>query len=429
MHSQFEEWCALAVTGQISCDAKKLLDVHVMGCDRCRTFLREVPHLLHHVGPVLAASDVRDCEAPDGMRERFLQRASAAGLNLHSGPVLARSETARSVPTPISKTRVRVHRISVVDRMRAWHSAAVRLALPAAAAVACGFAGYFIAQARLNAPPLQVTFFSPTLQTPVTPKSAASEDTVAKPASDLTQPQYQSDRVAAELGKLQREKQQLLARLAETAQRTSAGDQFQQQFQAEARNLQDAQDRITSLQAQLAAQRSEQATTTAALVEQQKVAEDANTTIAGLQAELDRERQVKVVKSEAGEMIAARNLHIVDVYDTESNGERDRPFGRVFYVEGRSLVFYAYDLPQGKHASAKVAFHVWGETANVRDATYNLGIMENDASGQSRWKLTFNDPKILNRINAVYITAQPDTKFKPDERKLMYAFLGSPNHP
>jgi len=128
-------------------------------------------------------------------------------------------------------------------------------------------------------------------------------------------------------------------------------------------------------------------------------------------------------------MIAARNLHIVDVYDTESNGERDLPFGRVFYVEGRSLVFYAYDLPQGKHASAKVAFHVWGETANVRDTTYNLGIMENDASGQIRWKLTFNDPKILNRINAVYITAQPGTKFKPDGRKLMYAFLGSPNHP
>src|SRR5579864_9489167 len=152
MHSQFEEWCALAVTGQISRDGMKFLDVHVSGCNRCRTFLREIAPVMDHIGPVLAATDVRDCEAPDGMRERFLQRASAAGLNLHSRPVLARSETARSVPTPISKTRVRAHRISVVDRMRAWHSAAVRLALPAAAAVACGFVGYFIAQARLSAP-------------------------------------------------------------------------------------------------------------------------------------------------------------------------------------------------------------------------------------------------------------------------------------
>src|SRR5579864_7849333 len=183
MHRRFEEWCALSVTGQISYDTKKLLDVHVMGCDRCRTFLREVAPLMHHIGPVLAASDFRDCEAPDGMRERFLQRASAAGLNLHSGAVLARAETARSVPTPISKTRVRADRISVVDRMRAWHSAAVRLALPVAAAILCGFAGYFIALARLNAPPLQVTFFSPTLLSPVTPKLAASEDTVAKLAS------------------------------------------------------------------------------------------------------------------------------------------------------------------------------------------------------------------------------------------------------
>ena len=428
MHSQFEELCALAATSQISGDAIQLLDVHAKQCDQCRTFLQEIGPVIHHIGPVLAATDVCDCEPPDGMRDRFLRRASAAGLNLHPGPVLASSERGRSVPTPVSKTNGRARWISMVDRMRAWYSASVRLAVPAAAALVCGFVGYFIAQARLSAPPVQVTLTSPAVQTPL-PKSAASEDPVAKLGSERSQAQHPSDRLAAELGKLQAEKQQLLARLAETAQRVSAGDQFQQQFQAEVRKLQDAQDRIASLQAQLAAEQSEQATTTAALIEQQKVAEDANAKVASLQAELDRERQVKVAKSEAGEMIAARNLHIVDVYDTESNGELERPFGRVFYVEGRSLVFYAYDLPQGKHASAQVAFHVWGETASVKNTTYNLGIMENDVSGQSRWKLTFNDPRVLNRINAVYITVEPGTNSKPEGRKLMYAFLGSPNHP
>jgi hypothetical protein len=429
MHSQFEELCALAATGQISGDAIQLLDEHAKQCDQCRTFLQEIGPVIHHIGPVLAATDVCDCEPPDGMRDRFLRRASAAGLTLKPGSVLASSKGARSVPTPLSKTNARGGWLSMVDRMRAWHSASVRLAVPAAAAVLCGFVGYFIAQARLGAPSLQVTVPSPAVLTTVAPKSATSADAATKLGSKQTEAQHASDRVVAELGKLKAEKQQLLARLAETAQRVSAGDQFQQQFQADARKLQDAQDRIASLQAQLAAEQSEQATTTAALIEQQKVAEDANAKIARLQAELDRERQVKVAKSEAGEMIAARNLHIVDVYDTESNGELERPFGRVFYVEGRSLVFYAYDLPQGKHASAQVAFHVWGETASVKNTTYNLGIMENDVSGQSRWKLTFNDPRVLNRINAVYITVEPGTNSKPEGRKLMYAFLGSPNHP
>jgi len=67
----------------------------------------------------------------------------------------------------------------------------------------------------------------------------------------------------------------------------------------------------------------------------------------------------------------------------------------------------------------------------VKETTYSLGILHSDDSIQARWVLTFDDPKILNRINAVYITAERDTvaKKNPQGRKLLYAFLGSPNHP
>src|SRR5579864_1786428 len=149
--------------------------------------MRPVPHLpagdravIHHIGPVLPATDVCDCEPPDGMRDRFLRRASAAGLNLHPGPVLASSERGRSVPTPVSKTNGRARWISMVDRMRAWYSASVRLAVPAVAALVCGFVGYFIAQAQLSAPPVQVTLTSPAELTTVAPKSATSADAAAK---------------------------------------------------------------------------------------------------------------------------------------------------------------------------------------------------------------------------------------------------------
>jgi len=55
--------------------------------------------------------------------------------------------------------------------------------------------------------------------------------------------------------------------------------------------------------------------------------------------ELRRQNDLKSAKLELGDLVATRNLHIVDVYDADSTGKRDRSFGRVFYVEGKSLVF------------------------------------------------------------------------------------------
>jgi hypothetical protein len=114
-----------------------------------------------------------------------------------------------------------------------------------------------------------------------------------------------------------------------------------------------------------------------------------------------------------------------------ANGERKHAFGRVFFVEGKSLVFYAYDLPGPKRANKKVEFQVWGEQAGLSSVIVNLGAMHSDNSGQSRWVLTCDDPKVLSRINAVFITA--DANARPDSQprgsKMMYAFLGSPNHP
>ena len=39
--------------------------------------------------------------------------------------------------------------------------------------------------------------------------------------------------------------------------------------------------------------------------------------------------------------MAARQLHVIDVRDTDPNGEPANAFGRVFLTEGKSLTFYA----------------------------------------------------------------------------------------
>jgi hypothetical protein len=129
--------------------------------------------------------------------------------------------------------------------------------------------------------------------------------------------------------------------------------------------------------------------------------------------------------------LAARNLHIVDVYDADPNGKRTRSLGRVFYIEGQSLGFYAYDLGDPCRFKANVAFLVWGGKAGVKEVTHNLRILHKDDVSQNRWAMTFDDPKVPTEINSVFETAESASKHydEPHGKKVLYAYFGSPpNH-
>ena len=133
-----------------------------------------------------------------------------------------------------------------------------------------------------------------------------------------------------------------------------------------------------------------------------------------------------------GDVVAARNLHIVDVYDADPSGKRQRSFGRVFYIENKSLVFYAYDLDAPENFRKNVTFHVWGGKAGVNDVSHSLGILHKDDDGQGRWAMTFDDPAVLAEINSVFVTAEPADRRTdaPRGKKVLYAFFGNkPNHP
>src|SRR6202022_1746060 len=104
-----------------------------------------------------------------------------------------------------------------------------------------------------------------------------------------------------------------------------------------------------------------------------------------------RERDLESAKNQLGDLAGARNLHIVDVYDADAKGKRQPAFGRVFYVEGKSLVFCAYDLDRSRRLNANVVFHVWGGKAGSKETTHNLGILNNDSTVQDRWVMTFDD--------------------------------------
>ena len=132
------------------------------------------------------------------------------------------------------------------------------------------------------------------------------------------------------------------------------------------------------------------------------------------------------------ELVVARNLHIIDVHDRDGDGKNQRAFGRIFYTEGKSLIFYAYDLADPRKVDAKVSFYVWGEHLGAEKPIRSLGIFHNDDVSDGRWVLTFDDPHVLAQIDSVFVTVESSKKAikEPGGRKILFAFLGDkPNHP
>src|SRR5712692_1226582 len=138
-----------------------------------------------------------------------------------------------------------------------------------------------------------------------------------------------------------------------------------------------------------------------------------------------------VEDAEAKGLFGARDLHIVDVYDVEGDGKTRRTFGRVYYVEKKLLVFYAFDLKDKRHNRTAAGFQAWGYREAGSSKPANLGLFYVDDASLDRWVLKVNNPRVLEHIDAVFVALEPpDGSPSPQGRRLLYANLsGPPNHP
>jgi len=134
---------------------------------------------------------------------------------------------------------------------------------------------------------------------------------------------------------------------------------------------------------------------------------------------------------DAKDLFGARDLHIVDVYDVDATGKTKRGFGRVYFVEKKLLLFYAFDLHDKQHQRAASGFQAWGYRQGNEGKPQNLGLFLMDDPNLSRWVLKVNNTSVLERIDAVFVTLEPPNGSpSPRGRKLLYANLGGPpNHP
>jgi hypothetical protein len=163
------------------------------------------------------------------------------------------------------------------------------------------------------------------------------------------------------------------------------------------------------------------------LVEQQTRITELTNKLRVANATLDMERQLVAAGKDIPELMAARQLHVIDVRDTDPNGKPADAFGRVFLTESKSLTFYAFDLNRAQ--GMKGSFQVWAVDSG-KNSSHSLGFLRTDAKAPGRWVLRVDNPDLVKQISAVFVTSEPAAGVKePITQKMLYAYLGEANHP
>jgi len=435
----FDELCALAAGGQISEAEFTALQDHMEQCARCRSAYADFVDLIHDKLPMIdpeingSGMPARLSSYHSSYRERFLARARKQGL---------------AVSQPRWRNTFRNQfQIPWCPALRYTQAAtlAICLLLAAVAVLAYnlhqsdGRAKLLAAElAALNArtsPPTNPTSPPPHERQPAKRLEAetnAAPTTLsrAKPASDGEMDKARRELVAAEA-----RSRDLEARLQSAAsereilreQNKDAGDS-RNQLQTKLADAEQALNRTASELQRISQVRSEDVAMLAAQSLEIRALSEKLTAQTEI---LDREKTLLAASRDIHDLMGARNLHIVDVLDVDSKGKDRRAFGRVFYTEGKSLIFYAFDLADGSTRKRNASFQVWGTRGPAQTPAQNMGVFYVDDQKQNRWVLKFEDPLILAEIDSVFVTIEPPGgSARPTGRKFLYAYLkANPNHP
>jgi hypothetical protein len=406
-HESYEILCALAASGRASDDDLKQLLDHMAQCADCREQLADFVQLSAQVLPV-HGDTYKWQRVPSGMTKRFRKRARTEGIALEGA------------------------RRSVLDRRvvsrLAWSVAAAILVLVGVFA----FRSVYGWRGRgANSETVALTALNRLEEKPTAASTTDGNQQFAK-IGELQRQLSSSEQDILRL------KQRIVDLEHDLASANSAQEDASSRIsslESENGNLRVEESAKNSQLADLDRQLTEKQSATVeeitSLAEKQVELAKLSNQLAERQRELERERQLLAASAQARDLITARNLHIIDVHDNDRSG-RQVPFGRIFYTEGQSLIFYAYDLDAAERQSTKVAFHVWGGTLGDQRLVRNLGIFHSEDAAAGRWVLIFGDPRVLAQINTVFVTAESakNTLSQPKGKRILYAFLGDrPNHP
>ena len=400
-HEHYEELCAVAASGQASEVELADLRAHLDTCPTCRSLAYDFTEIGAQGLSALAAERQKG-QIPSGMTARFVARARSEGIEISR-------ETTSKLP--------KRNGFAVFGSIAAV--AVVMLIV------------IFLALGK-SKPSLSVASHSPAIQAPVAvsvPTSTAAQTPDAHLQQQLASAQAELNVLdakikaqAGDLASVKKDNDALNSHLAEAEQESAALGSEKTKQEA----------RIAQLEAELEKSASEKKAGDVALAVKEIEVHDLRKQVADQTEALSQQQEVAPKAGDVRELVVARNLHIIDVHDRDGDGKNQRAFGRIFYTEGKSLIFYAYDLADPRKVDAKVSFHVWGERLGAEKPIQSLGIFQNDDVSDGRWVLTFDDSHVLAQINSVFVTVESSRKAirEPGGRRILFAFLGDkPNHP
>jgi hypothetical protein len=422
-HEKFRELNALAISGSLTPLERSELNSHLVHCEECREVALQY-HILATEGIPTIAAAYADRPAQGSWDEEASLKKLLARVRIDQRPVFGRNAHARVAAPP-----------SVLRRVIA--NSFTQAALAACLVVTVGFQGYRLGiRAQSAARPSSV---SPDdrLQKLAAEKKSADE-LLAAQAARLAQLQEQSSREERELAGLRSALRETEERAKELlAANTQSGgrlEELSQQRDALNSQLQDANQSDQNVRTELASLRAERERILIRTTSLEVKIEELTAINRDQERRLKDTEQYLASDRDIRELMGARKLYIADVFDVDSGSRTKKPFGRVFYTQGKSLIFYAFDLDRQHGVVNANTFQVWGqkETAQGEQALpLNLGILYMDNETNRRWVMRFDDPKQLAEIDAVFVTVEPrGGSQKPTSKPFLYALLrNDANHP
>src|SRR6266446_2458096 len=429
-HENFEELAALAAVGELSALELERLRHHLAECSRCRDAYEAFADIASNdlAVAVAAGEPIEDLgtanadqtEAREHL-ERLRKRLKADGSKLANGGESSKHALTSSVA---NKHRVRATAYGI--------AAVLLLSVAIAGGIVFWRSGKIISAERAHGRELQSVVDS--LKQEKSEDRASSNSAVLR---SLQESQKARDFLQKSLRTLEAKNGELLDRERASEEKLTGAIATAEQLRQQLATNDGDRQRLAKLQQESDAKLHE------ALVELYQ-ARQANAQVAAkgdaagdanLEANGEPSPETGPVPAsqseiEARNLFGARDLHIVDVYDVKGDGKTKRTYGRVYYVEKRLLVFYAFDL-QNRQNHKRAVFQAWGyREANLGKAV-NLGLFAIDDSAVSRWVLKVNRADVLSHIDAVFVTVEPPGgSTAPRGKKVLYANLvGPPNHP
>jgi predicted nucleic acid-binding Zn-ribbon protein len=433
-HKEFEQLGALAVTGDLDAEEFRRLGEHLYECDSCRAAYRDFQAIIDCGFPVLERRRRGWVMPHPRLKKRFTARAVQEGILIEQPKSRRWTRASILIPAAAAVLLVvglgsygwRLHRIVQEER---GQTAARIVALSTQIAQL---------QARL------AEIRKPLPATP--PKAAVAGREVEREKLDAqlgwwripespSNPQRQLEHLRAQHAAAVAARGDLEERLrmlsAELEQQSADAQTSRAEVERLHRSSQQAQSALSQAQRDVEALRKTASTDNVMMAQQRARIDELAATIRQQAETIDRDRVLLAAGKPIRDLMGARNLRIVDVEDHGTPGKVRPLAARIFYTKDKSLIFYAYDLPNKGNVN-QVAFQVWGKREGRSQAPRNLGLLYPDNSTQNRWALKFEDPDVLAQIDQVFVTVEPPGGSRQPTGKplLAAAFLNEPsNHP